>query len=121
METIQVNLWQLTLAANDPAPTVPFGGMMPAMILIMIAFYFMIIRPQRRQQQESQTRIDSLRENDRVVTVGGIYGVVTNIQRDADRITLRVDETTGAKLRVRVSSIADVLTQEKKGDGNKAD
>ena len=120
--TIPLNFWQLTtLAANDPPPSVPFGGMLPAMVLIMIAFYFMIIRPQRKQQQESQARVDNLKENDRVVTVGGIYGVVTNIQRDADRITLRVDETTGAKLRVRVSSIAEVMTQEKKGDGNKAD
>jgi preprotein translocase subunit YajC len=51
-----------------------------------------------------------LKENDRVVTVGGIYGVVTNVQRDAERVTIRVDESTGAKLRVNMSAIARVLT-----------
>jgi preprotein translocase subunit YajC len=46
------------------------------------------------------------------VTIGGIYGVVTNVQRDAERVTIRVDEATGAKLKVNLSAIARVLTEE---------
>jgi preprotein translocase subunit YajC len=53
-----------------------------------------------------------VKENDRVVTIGGIYGVVTNVQRDADRVTIRVDEATGAKLKINMSAIARVLTAE---------
>ena len=44
------------------------------------------------------TWCSNLKENDRVVTIGGIYGVVTNVQRDAERVTIRVDESTGTKL-----------------------
>ena len=39
-----------------------------------------------------------LKEKDRVVTIGGIHGVVTNVQRDREEVTIRVDEATGAKL-----------------------
>jgi preprotein translocase subunit YajC len=47
-----------------------------------------------------------------VVTIGGIYGVVTNVQRDAERVTIRVDETTGTKLKINMSAVARVLTAE---------
>ena len=46
----------------------------------------------------AETWFSNLKENDRVVTIGGIYGVVTNVQRDAERVTIRVDEATGTKL-----------------------
>jgi preprotein translocase subunit YajC len=54
----------------------------------------------------------NLKENDRVVTIGGIYGVVTNVQRDADRVTIRVDESNGTRIKVNMSAIARVLTAE---------
>jgi preprotein translocase subunit YajC len=50
-----------------------------------------------------------LQKNDRVITIGGVYGVIMNVQRDSDEIILKVDESTNAKLRVTVSSIARVL------------
>ena len=59
--------------------------------------------------------IENLKEKDRVVTVGGIHGVVTNVQRDAELVTLRVDESTGAKIRVGVSAISKVVVEEDKG------
>jgi preprotein translocase subunit YajC len=56
--------------------------------------------------------ISALKKNDRVVTAGGMYGVVTNLQRESDEVTLRVDETTNTKIRVTLSSIARVLGDE---------
>jgi preprotein translocase subunit YajC len=53
-----------------------------------------------------------VKENDRVVTIGGIHGVVTNVQRDLDRVTIRIDESTGTKIKVNISAIARVLTGE---------
>ncbi len=47
-----------------------------------------------------------------MVTIGGIHGVVTNVQRDAERVTLRVDDSTGTKLRVSASAIARVITDD---------
>ena len=80
------------------------------MIVIMVLFYFMLIRPQKRKEQELREMVRNVKENDRVVTIGGIYGIVTNVQRDADRVTIRVDEATGTKLKINMSAIARVLS-----------
>jgi preprotein translocase subunit YajC len=81
------------------------------MILITgILFYFIMLRPQKKKEQEIRNRVNNLKENERVVTIGGIHGVVTNVQRDQERVTIRVDEATGTKLRVNMSAIARVVT-----------
>ena len=56
--------------------------------------------------------LGGVKKNDRVVTTGGIYGVVANVHREADEVTMKVDETTNTKLRVTLSSIARVLGDE---------
>jgi preprotein translocase subunit YajC len=73
-----------------------------------------MIRPQKRKEDDFRRMVSDLKENDHVVTIGGIHGVVTNVQRDADRVTLRIDESTGTKVRVNTSAIARVVT----GDDN---
>ena len=82
------------------------------MSVVMVLFYMMMVRPQKRKEQELRDQVNAIKENDRVVTIGGIYGVVTNVQRDAQRVTLRVDESNGTKLRLNISAIARVLTAE---------
>ena len=88
--------------------------MMVPLILIMVLFYFMLIRPERNKQKAHQALLESLKKNQRVVTVGGIYGVVTGVQRDADEITLKIDEATNTKIRVTVASVARVLDDDGK-------
>ncbi len=83
----------------------------------MLLFYFMLVRPQKRKEQELRNQVSQLKENDRVVTIGGIYGIVTNVQRDAQRVTIRVDESNGTKLRLNMSAIARVLTAEDQETG----
>ena len=56
--------------------------------------------------------LGALKKNDRVVTVGGIYGWVTNVHREADEVTIRVDEATNTKLRITLGSVARVLGAE---------
>lgn len=95
------------------APMWPFA-------LVIVLMYFMWIRPQRIEQRKHQEALASLKKNDRVITIGGIFGVVTNVRREEDEVTLRVDEDTNTKIRVRLSAIARVLPpeaedQEKKG------
>ena len=102
-------------AQEDPYAFIRFMG---PMVVIFVLFYFMLIRPQKRKEQDLRQMVHNLKENDRVVTIGGIYGVVTNVQRDAERVTIRVDEGTGAKLRVNMSAIARVLTGEDQDAGS---
>ena len=84
---------------------------------IFVLFYFLLIRPQRREQARRQEMLSAVKKNDRVVTAGGIYGVVTNVHREADEITVKVDEATNTKLRVTLSSIARVLGDEPSSEG----
>lgn len=116
--------------APSPAP-VPDPGAGPndgirLVVMLFITgllFYFMMLRPQKKKEQALRDRVNSLKENERVVTIGGIHGVVTNVQRDADRVTIRVDEATGTKLRLNMSAIARVVTSEddeKAASGNKS-
>jgi preprotein translocase subunit YajC len=105
---------QLAVLAQS-APAAPVADpnqpirWMGTLAVVMVLFYFMFIRPQKRKEQDLQDTLKSLKENDRVVTIGGIHGVITNVQRDAERVTIRVDEATGAKLRVNMSAIARVV------------
>lgn len=100
----------LAQAADNESPG--FGSMLPALMIIMGLFYFMILRPQKKKEQDFRSMIDNLKEKDRIVTIGGIHGVVTNVQRDRDEVTVRVDEATGAKIRIGASAIARVVTNE---------
>jgi preprotein translocase subunit YajC len=104
----------LLLAEDAPAqqdPNALFKMIFP-LVIITFLFYFIMIRPQKRKDDDFKRLLANLKENDHVVTVGGIYGVVTNVQRDAERITIRVDDSTGTKLRVSTSSIARVISDE---------
>jgi preprotein translocase subunit YajC len=112
------------LFAQEAAPAAPAEGdpnALNRLLLMILGFgflmYFMMIRPQKRKEQAFRKLVSDLKENDHVVTIGGIHGVVTNVQRDAERVTIRVDESTGAKLRVSASAIARVATDDDDGGG----
>jgi preprotein translocase YajC subunit len=103
----------LLLLAQEAEPS-GLMSMMPALIVIMGLFYFLILRPQKNKEQTFRTMIDTLKEKDRIVTIGGIHGVVTNVQRDSEIVTVRIDESSGAKIRIGTSAIARVVTDEDK-------
>lgn len=120
------NICQFVLLAEAEA-VAPQSPDTPLRLLAMIAitgilFYFIMLRPQKRKEQELRNKVNSVKENDRVVTIGGIHGIVTNVQRDAERVTIRVDEATGTKLRLNMSAIARVVTGDEDGaaSGNKS-
>ena len=87
--------------------------------LILLAFYLILIRPQQRKEQEQKGLLSGLKKDDRVVTIGGIYGVVTNVRRDVDRITLKVDEANNTKIDVTVGAVARIITSDEPS-GDKA-
>lgn len=116
---VDINL--LLLLAKEDAPSFSLfdGNMWVPLSIIMVLFYFMILRPQKNKEQSFRSMVDNLKEKDRVVTVGGVHGVVTNVQRDRDEVTVRVDESTGAKIRFSTSAITRVVTDEDKKEKKK--
>ncbi len=104
-------------APAEAAPQAPgLGAFLPAIAGAMVLYYFLIIRPERRKQTTHRTQMDLLKKNDRVVTIGGIYGVVMNVQSDSDEVTLKIDETNNTKIRVTMGSIARIVGSESSGD-----
>jgi preprotein translocase subunit YajC len=72
------------------------------LVLIFAMFYFLMIRPQRKRQKEHQQLMEELRRGDRVVTVGGIHGVIESVSEDS--VVIKVE--SGATMRVAKGSVA---------------
>jgi preprotein translocase subunit YajC len=76
------------------------------MIVIMFAvFYFFAIRPQKKQEKESQQMRDSLSIGDEIVTIGGIVGIITNITEETITIISSRDRTRIQLLKTAVSRV----------------
>jgi preprotein translocase subunit YajC len=99
-------------AANEAAPS-PYS-MLPALVAIGILFYVMMVRPEKRKQAELKSLLDGIKKNDRIITVGGIFGVVTNVQ--GERVTIRVDEANNTKIDITLGSVSRIIVDEPAGD-----
>ncbi|MFM8736050.1 MAG: preprotein translocase subunit YajC [Pirellulales bacterium] len=98
--------------AGAPAgrpPEVPFFLQYLPLIAIAAAAYLLLFRPERERMRKQQDMLTALKKNDRVVTSSGIYGTVANVEREAERVTLKVDDAANVKITVTLSSIARVL------------
>lgn len=96
-------------AANDPLKVV--FGYLP-LVMIGLVFFFVILRPQQRERQRQEEMLKAIKKNDRVVTSGGIFGVVTSVATESGEVTIRVDEKNDTKIRMQLSAIARVLGDE---------
>ena len=65
----------------------PFVSFVP-LILIVVVFWFFLIRPQQKRQKEHQKMISELGKGDRIVTTGGLFGTITKIGED--RMTVEI-------------------------------
>ncbi len=89
------------------------------MAFIALLAYFILFLPEKKKQEQLK-KLEAVKETDRVITSGGIYGVVTNVQRDAGRVTLRVDDSTGAKIKVSLAAVAQILGDDDESGKEKA-
>jgi preprotein translocase subunit YajC len=101
----------VTLLAQDAAQQ-PQGGLlgnpMVMPVLLIVMFYFLLIRPQQRQRKELQKRIESLQKGDEVVTTAGIHAIVHNVK---DRtVVLKVAE--GVMMEFDKPAVATVIKKE---------
>lgn len=62
------------------------------MIAVFVLFYFIFIRPQQKQQRERNQMLANLKKGDKVITIGGLHGVITDLTDE--RVTLKVSENT---------------------------
>ena len=88
---------------------------------VMAMFYFMVARPQRQKQKEMQKMLEELKENDQIVTVGGIVGSIVSFSKDKGEVVIRTDEKSNTKLRILRSHIARPLAAESETEGETQD
>jgi preprotein translocase subunit YajC len=96
--------------AYAQAAGAPAGGAFDMISLlpiigIFVVFYFLLIRPQQKKMKEHKAMIGSVRRGDRVVTGGGIYGLVTKVRGDNE---VEVEIAEGVRVKVLKSTIADI-------------
>ena len=77
-------------------------------VLIFLVFWFMIIRPQKKQQNQRKTMIENIKRGDKVVTSGGLFATVKDVK--GDRIVATIAE--GVKVEISKQSITGVVTEE---------
>jgi len=83
-----------------------FAGTLPILIAFAVLLWFVLIRPQKARQDAQRRLNDSVAPGDEVLTVGGIYGIVQEIDEDGDLI---VEIAEGFHVRVARRAIASVV------------
>lgn len=100
-----LNLILLQATPGNPVigQLIMFGG-------IILVFYFFMLRPQQKKQKEQKAFRESLKKGDKVVTIGGEHGIITDLTEDT--VTLDVDR--GVKITYERTSISDELSKKYK-------
>ncbi|MBN2190442.1 MAG: preprotein translocase subunit YajC [Candidatus Aureabacteria bacterium] len=75
--------------------------------VLFAIFYFLLIRPQKKQQEKHKQMIESLKKGDKIITSGGIYGVVANVKDKT--FIVKVDDNT--KIEVAKSCVSTILVK----------
>ncbi len=93
------------VAAKPPAS--PFFDTLPLLFFMVVIFYFMLIRPQQKRAKEQASLISSIKSGDRIVTSGGLHGIVANA-RDVSDKTVLVKFAENVKIEVEKANITTV-------------
>ncbi len=86
----------------NPGSQSPFASMLVPIILIYVVFYFVLIRPQRKEQKDHKKMIEDLKKNDEIVTASGMHGTIVNVKEKT--FMLRVDENV--KIEINKNSVS---------------
>lgn len=87
----------------------PLMGLLFPMLLMVMIFYFLVLRPQQQRQKAHQEMIGKVRRGDTVITSGGFIGKVTKVTDNSDEIEIELSDTL--KVRVVRSTLLDVRSK----------
>jgi len=89
----------------------PMGSLIMIVAMLLI-FYFLLIRPQKKQEKEKQAMLNRLEVGDEVTTIGGIVGEIVSVREETVMIETGKDKTKIRVLRSAISRV-DVKASEK--------
>jgi len=89
-------------AADAPAASGNGFTQLIPLILIMVIFWFLLIRPQQKRAKEHRGMVEALKKGDKVMTNGGIFGVISEVNDDA----LKVEIADGVRIKIQRDAVA---------------
>jgi len=95
---------QTTAGGPDGGMMASLGSMAP-LVIMFVALYFIMIRPQMKRQKEHRAMIDALAKGDEIVTAGGLLGKVTRLSEN----TVHLDIANGVEVQVQRQAVTQVL------------
>jgi preprotein translocase subunit YajC len=97
------------------------GGFDPTILIFMalmfVMMYFLTIRPQRQRQKQLQTQIAALKTGDKIITTGGMHGLITNIKETS--VMLKIADNV--KIEIDKPAVATIVPKAGKADDETAD
>jgi len=84
----------------------PFTGLLVPMLLMIVIFYFLVIRPQQQRAKSHREMVNQVRRGDTVITSGGFIGKVVKSSDNSDEIEVELSDTM--RVRVLKSTLMDV-------------
>lgn len=112
MDSLQVVALAAQAQAQAPEGN-PNSFFFPMLAVIAVLFYLLILRPQRREQQQVQAMREGVKRGDRVKSIGGIHGTVTGVDATAGTVRVRVDKNV--ELDFDKAAIATVIRKDEGG------
>jgi preprotein translocase subunit YajC len=94
--------------AGGAAAENPLTNMLIPMVMIGVVFYFLLIRPQQSKMKQHKEMLGGVKRGDRVVTGGGIIGLVTKVIGESE---VQVELAEGVRVRIIKQTITDILTR----------
>ncbi len=91
-------------SAAEPAPAANGFAQLVPLILIMVIFYFLLIRPQQKRLKQHRAMVESLKKGDKIITNGGIHGTITDVKDDF----LKVEIADGVRIRLQRDAVASL-------------
>jgi preprotein translocase subunit YajC len=109
-----MHYYLLAMAAPTNTGTQASGGglmtLFPILLMVLI-FWLMIIRPQAKKQRELTAMLATLKEDDEVLTTSGMYGKVVSLRPDKDIVIIEIDDNNHTRVRMQRGAVATILKQ----------
>ncbi len=106
-----IDLVPLLAQATDAAggEAAPANGLLSILLMFapfLLLMWFFVIRPQQSERKRHDRMIDALKVNDKIVTIGGLCGSITNINKEKNTCQIRVDDKNNVKITLLLTGIA---------------
>ncbi len=102
-----------TQPGTEPNPTGQILQTVGMFVILGVMFYFLLIRPQQKQRKEQENMIKNVKSGDRILTTGGIYGIVTNVKEKS--LMLKIADNV--KIEITKSAIGSVIQKSADSEG----